>query len=146
MDTFRAESGVPGPGSSAECGGEADAKEGISCPLDCHESLVALQMVNWVGGAIVRLHVRHLEPTRDRLIEDESGERLGGPKVDVVRRLLAIHLELSESTVDFFKPMFVVVGPSVRFVPTTVLFRMVAANSSGLTSLNILVSCIYSTM
>ena len=70
-------------------------------------------MVNWVGGAVVRLHMRHLEPTRNRLVEDESGERLGGLKVDVVRRLLSIHLELGKPTVDFFEPTFVVVDPSV---------------------------------
>ena len=77
------------------------------------KSLVALQMVNWIGRAVVGLHMRHLEPIRDRLIEDESGERLGGLKVDVVQGLLSVHLELGKPTVDFFEPTFVVIGPSV---------------------------------
>ena len=81
--------------------------------MNCHESLVALQMVNWVGGAVVRLHVWHLEPIGDRFIEDKSGERLGGLKVNIVRGLLSVHLQLDEPTVDFFEPAFVVVGPSV---------------------------------
>ena len=84
MDTFRAKVRVPSPGSFAECGGKANAKEGIGCPLDCHESLVALQMVNWIGGAIVRLYMRHLEPTGDRFIEDESRKRLDDLEVYVV--------------------------------------------------------------
>ena len=84
VDTSWAEARVSGPGSFTECDRKVDAKEGIGCPLNCHESLVALQMVNWVGGAVVWLHRRHLEPTRDRFVEDKSRERLGGPEVDVV--------------------------------------------------------------
>ena len=70
-------------------------------------------MVDWVGRAIVRLHMGHLEPTKNRLVEDESGERLGGLKVDIVRRLLSVHLELGKPTVDFFEPTFVIVDLSV---------------------------------
>ena len=113
VDTPRAKARVPGSSGFTECRREADAEEGIGCPLDHHESLVALQMVSWVSGAVVRLYMRYLEPTMDRLVEDKSGERLGGPKVDIVRRLLTIHLELGEPTVDFFEPAFVVVQPSV---------------------------------
>ena len=69
-------------------------------------------MINWVGGAVVGLHMRHLEPTRNRLIEDESEKKLDGLKVDVVRGLLSVHLQLGKPTVDFFEPAFVVVGPS----------------------------------
>ena len=34
-------------------------------------------------------------------------------KVEVIRRLLTVHLKLDESTVDFLKLTFVVVEPSV---------------------------------
>ena len=51
----------------------------------------------------------HLEPTKDRFIEDESEERLGGSKVDVVRRLLTIGLELSKPMVDFLELALIVV-------------------------------------
>ena len=82
-------------------------------------------MVNWVGGAIVGLHMGHLEPTRNRLIEDESGERLGGLEVDIVRGLLSVHLQLDKPTVDFFELAFVVVGPSVLGDPGGRVFRRI---------------------
>ena len=71
--------------------------------------------------------MRHLEPTRDQFVEDKSGERLGDPKVDVVRRLLTIHLELDKPTVDFFEPTFVVGAKA--FGPAARAMRYQASNS-----------------
>ena len=96
-----------------KCGGEADAEKSVGCPLNRHESFIALEVVDWVGGAVVWLHVRHFEPTGNRLIEDQSRERLGGLEVDVVRRLLAVHLQLGESAVDLLEPSLVVVRSSM---------------------------------
>ena len=53
MDTARSKTGVPSPGSLAERGGKADAEKSVGCPLDRHESFIALQMVNQVGEAII---------------------------------------------------------------------------------------------
>ena len=91
--------------------------------MNRHKSFVALQVINWVGGAVVRLHMRHLEPTEDRFVEDELGERLDGPEVDVVRRLLTIRLELGKPMVNFFELMFVVIQPSVLRNPRSRIFR-----------------------
>ena len=84
VDTFRPKPRVLGPRSFPKCSREADAQEGVGCFLDCHEGLVTLEVINWIGGTVIGLHMRHLEPSRDRFVQNKSGERLGGIEIEVV--------------------------------------------------------------
>ena len=66
-------------------------------------------MINWIGGAIIWLHLWHLESKWDRLIQDTSKERLSNVEAKVIGGSLAIHLELGKLMVDLFKFALVVV-------------------------------------
>ena len=53
VDAFWLKFRVPGSSSFSKDGQKVDTHEGIIRPLDHHESFVALEMIDWVDGAIV---------------------------------------------------------------------------------------------
>ena len=109
IDASRLKFEIPGSSSFPKSYREVDAHKDIDCPLNHHESLVALKMVNRVGGAIVWLHLWHLELRWNRLIQDVLGKKLCGVKVVVVGRLPTFHLKLSKLAIDFLKLAFIVI-------------------------------------
>ena len=68
-------------------------------------------MVNWVGGAIIWLHLRYLELGWDRFVQDMLRERLNNVEVEVIGELLTFHLEVDELVIDLFKLLLVVFEP-----------------------------------
>ena len=109
IDAFRLKSEISGSSSFSKNHRKVDAQEDVGCPLNRHESLVALKVVDRIGGAVVWLHLWHLELRWNRLVQDVLGKRLCGMKVVVIERLLTFHLKLSKSAIDFLKLAFVVV-------------------------------------
>ena len=75
IDTYRLKSGIPYSSSFLESDQKNNIEKGIGCPLKKHESFIALKMVEWVGGAIIWLHLWHLESTKNWFIEDPSRKR-----------------------------------------------------------------------
>ena len=70
MDSLWLKSEVPCSGNFSESNQKSDIEEGIGCSLKKHESLVALKMIERINGAIMWLHLRYLEPTRNRFVEN----------------------------------------------------------------------------
>ena len=84
VNTFRSKPGVPRLSSFSKHSREVDAQEGVGCSLDCYESLIALEMIDWVGETVIGLHMRHLELSRNWFAQNKSGERLGGMKIEII--------------------------------------------------------------
>ena len=81
--------------------------------MDHNESLIALQMVDWIDGAIIWLHLQYLESRRNRFIQDVLRERLGSMKVIIVGGLPTFHLKSDKLAVDLLEFALVVIEPSL---------------------------------
>ena len=66
-------------------------------------------MVNRVCGAVIWLHLRHLESGRDQLIQDTLGESLSDVEAEIVGGLPIFHSESNELVDDFFEFTLVVI-------------------------------------
>ena len=70
-------------------------------------------MVDRIGGAVVWLHMWHLESRENWFIQDALRERLDSEEVVVVEGLLTFYLKSDKLTVNLFELAFIVVKPSL---------------------------------
>ena len=79
--------------------------------MDHYESLIALQIINWIGGAVIWLHLRHLELRQDWLVQDTLRERLDSVEVVVIEGLSTFYLKSDKLVVNLLELALVVVEP-----------------------------------
>ena len=79
---------------------EGKVGEDIRGVLEYHEGLKILQVIQWIGKAIVWLYRGHLESTRDRFLKDGVGERCSGTKTKGLIILSTMPLDLAQEALD----------------------------------------------
>lgn len=65
--------------------------------MNLHESLITLEMIQWVGSAVIWLQLRHLELTWYQFLHDALRER--GTIVELFL-VSALSLKISKPTID----------------------------------------------
>lgn len=65
--------------------------------MNLHESLITLEMIQWVGSAVIWLQLRHLELTWYQFLHDASRE--GGTIVEL-GLVSALSLKIGKPTID----------------------------------------------
>lgn len=74
--------------------------------MNPHKSFIALEVFQWIGGAVIWIQLWHLESTQDRLLHNAMEERGVSNKLSQV---LTLFLKVSKLVIDLVELVVILI-------------------------------------